>query len=248
MDNFSQLVNKLDTMLEASASDKELENWSRNYLHNHKKRYLHDIQLIKKNYQTGKILELGSAPYHLTYILKEMDLPVTGVDISPERFTKFIQSQNLDIIKCNIDNEKLQFTDNSFHLILFNEIFEHLRINPIATLREINRVLHPDGILILTTPSLYSIRNVVYLMLGKGFDDPYDQFKRLEDIGHMGHVREYTGKQVKKFLINTGFKSKDMQFKAVDKLKGSWIILSPLRKLFPGLNSFQIHVCNKAKK
>ncbi len=211
MEKFSQLVNKLDTLLEASASDKDLENWSRNYLHNHKKRYLHDIKLVEENYNTGKILELGSAPYHLTFILKEMKLPVTGVDISPERFSNFIDSQNLEIVKCNVETEKLPFENNTFHLILFNEIFEHLRINPIATLREINRVLHPDGILILTTPSLYSIRNVVYLLLGKGFDDPYEQFKRIEDIGHMGHVREYTGKQIKKFLANTGFKSKLLQ-------------------------------------
>jgi SAM-dependent methyltransferase len=246
MDNFSQQVNKLDKLLVDGTSDKELENWSRNYLHNHKKRYQHDIRLIKENYQTGRILELGSAPFHLTNILKEMELPVTGVDIAPERFDGFIKSQKLEVVKCNVETEKLPFKDNEFHLILFNEIFEHLRINPIATLREINRVLHPDGILILTTPNLYSIRNVIHLMLGKGFDDPYDQFKRLEEIGHMGHVREYSGKQVKKFLTNTGFKSRALQFKSFDTLKGSWIVFTPLRKLFSGLNSFQIHVCSKA--
>lgn len=247
MDNFSQLVNKLDTLLEASTSDKELENWSKKYLHNHKNRYLHDIQLIKKNYEKGKILELGSAPFHLTYILDQMEFSITGADITPERFNNFIETQKLDIVKCNVETEKLPFENNTFHLILFNEIFEHLRINPIATLREINRVLHPDGTLILTTPSLYSIRNVVHLIMGKGFDDPYEQFKRLEDIGHMGHVREYTGKQVKKFLLNTGFQSKSLQFKSFDKLKGSWVVFSPLRKIFSGLNSFQIHVCAKAK-
>lgn len=247
MENFPELINKIDSLLKQNSTDSELDNWSQNYLHNHAKRYKHDIQLIKQNYQTGKILELGSAPFHITYILKEMNFPLTGVDISPERFSNFIKEQKLDIKKCNIDNEKLPFEDNSFHLILFNEIFEHLRINPIAALREINRVLHPDGILILTTPNLYSIRNVINLILGKGFDDPYDQFKRLEDIGHMGHVREYSGKQVKKFLVNTGFKSKSLEFKSFDTLKGSWVIFSPLRKIFSGLNSFQIHVCSKAK-
>lgn len=247
MENFSQLVNKLDALLKADKSEKEINKWSQNYLRNHKQRYFHDIQLIEKNYKMGKILELGSAPYHLTYILKEIDLPVTGADISPERFSDFIKSQKLNIVKCNVETEKLPFPDNEFHLILFNEIFEHLRINPIATLREINRVLHPDGTLILTTPSLYSIRNVINLILGKGFDDPYEQFKRLEDIGHMGHVREYTGKQVKKFLSNTGFQSKSLQFKSFDKLKGSWVVLSPLRKIFTRLNSFQIHVCGKVK-
>jgi len=245
MDNFKELISKIDKSIIESKVDPSLKKWSQNYLHNHKKRYLHDIKLIQSNYKTGTILELGSAPYHLTIILKTLGLPVTGVDLSPDRFDDFIKSQNLEIQTCNIDKQKLPFDDNTFHLILFNEIFEHLRINPIATLREINRVLHPEGKLILTTPNLYSIRNVINLMLGKGFDDPYEQFKRLEDIGHMGHVREYSGKQVLKFLNNTGFKSQSIHYKSFDKLQGSWIIFMPLRKVFKKLNSFQLHVCTK---
>ena len=174
-----------------------------------------------------------------------MGYDVTGIDIDPQRHAAFLKETNLKIIKCNIEHESLPFEDNSFKFIMFNEIFEHLRINPIKTLREINRVLHPEGIFLISTPNLYGLRNVVNFLLGKGFDNPYEEFLKIETIQHMGHVRVYSVNQLKEFLINTGFIPHKTQIKTFEKVNGLWKLFTWVPHIFPIFNSIQIHICKK---
>lgn len=231
-------MNEIESLLN-DFDNNSFYDWNYNYLFSNKKRY---------QYEFGKILEIGSAPCHLTYLLKRKKYPVVGLDINPERFKDFIKKKDLHVVKCNIETEPLPFDDNEFGLILFNETFEHLRFNPIATLQEINRVLKPKGKLILSTPNLYSIRNVVNFLLGKGFDDPYKEFMKLYNIGHMGHVRVYSAKQVNTFLENTGFDCKKVLFKSYNKLKGLWFPFNFVRMIFPWFNTYQIHICRNTDK
>ncbi|MFW5804499.1 MAG: class I SAM-dependent methyltransferase [bacterium] len=190
-----------------------LYSWSNEYFFKHKKRYAGDLKIINEVHKEGAILEIGAAPYHMTVALKILGFPVTAVDVDPSRFSEYLKIHDLNVIKCDIENEKLPFNDNHFKLIIFNEVFEHLRINPIATLKELNRILHPNGKFIISTPNLYAIENILYYISGKGFDNAYKQFSKLETIGHMGHVRIYTSKQIKKFLKNCGYKVERTMFR-----------------------------------
>jgi len=221
----------------------EIQAWNLNYFKNHQSRYMSDFGMLMKYYKSGKILELGSAPFHFTYLMIEMDLPVTGVDIEPGRFKDFISKLDSDVIKCNVETDRLPFGDETFHLILFNEIFEHMRIDPISTLKEIRRVLHPDGFLFLSTPNLYSFPTYINFLLGKGFDDPYEQFDKIQKFGHMGHVREYSVSQMKKFLRNTGFQSVEVKLQSYSSLRGLWAPFNIVRKLIPGFHAYQTHIC-----
>lgn len=236
-----ETLNKLESLIAADQSS--LRDWSLNYFQHHHKRYNFDLDTIDRYYTSGKILEVGSAPYHLTWLMKERGLPVTGVDIDPSRQKEFIERAGLEIITCNIEKDPLPFPDDHFHYVIFNEIFEHLRINPIATLKELRRVVHPDGVFVLSTPNLYSVRNIVNIIRGKGFDDPYTEFNKLNTIGHMGHVREYSVRQVQAFLANTGFKILKSTTVSHYPLKGMWRLFNPLRKIFPGIHAYQIHIC-----
>lgn len=224
-----------------------LRDWSLNYFQHHHKRYDFDLDTIAQYYTAGKILEVGSAPYHLTWLMEKRGLPVTGIDIDPSRQKEFIQRAELEIIACNIEKEPLPFPNRHFHYVIFNEIFEHLRINPIETLRELRRVLHPDGILVLSTPNLYSIRNIVNMIRGKGFDNPYSEFNKLNTIGHMGHVREYSLRQVQEFLANTGFRIISSKTVSHYPLKGLWRLFNPIRKIFPSIHAYQVHICGVDK-
>ena len=128
------------------------------------------------------------------------------MDINPDRSKHFIEKHNLDVKKCDIENERIPFENDWFDFIIFNEIFEHLRINPIYTLKEVNRVLKPSKIMMLTTPNLYSLINIVSFFLGKNINDAYEEFEKIHSLGHAGHIREYSSKEVKRFLIDTGLK------------------------------------------
>ena len=235
-------INKLGAVLQKNKeSNHTINEWNLNYFSHHKRKIVADIQLFnsKNHYSSGKILEIGSAPYHLTFILKELGYEVVGMDIAPERFSTFVSNTNLNILKLDIEKEKFPIEDNAFKLIYFSEVFEHLRIDPIGTLKEINRVLAPEGVMILTTPNLYSFENIVKFMLGRGYDNPYKEFNKLHTIGHMGHVRLYSVNQMKTFLINCGFEIVEVKLKSFTPIDRPirvltnfvYLTLPPLRKI-----------------
>lgn len=243
-ENISSVFSELSNIIsEQPGMTEELKQWNRNYLANHKSRYESDFRILKRVYDSGRILEIGSAPFHFTYLLHRNGLPVTGLDIAPDRFRDFLDRTKLEVVSCNIETEPLPFEKGTFHLVVFNEIFEHLRINPVQTLENIRDVIHPEGILILSTPNLYSIPTVVRFLLGRGFDDPYEQFDKLRKFGHMGHIREYSVSQVKTFLKKTGFLPVETILHSHRSLKGLWTPFNGFRKIVPGSHAFQTHIC-----
>jgi SAM-dependent methyltransferase len=155
------------------------------------------------------IIEFGAVPLLLTASLARLGYSITGVDIAPERFSRAINDLALEVVRCNIETERLPFHDSQFDVALFNELFEHLRINPIFTMREVHRILKPGGLLFLSTPNLRSLAGLAnFLLRNRCYScesDPYDEFSELEGLGHMGHVREYTTREITEFLGRIGF-------------------------------------------
>jgi 2-polyprenyl-3-methyl-5-hydroxy-6-metoxy-1,4-benzoquinol methylase len=75
-------------------------------------------------------------------------------------------------------------------------------MNPLHCLREINRCLKPNGILITTTPNVARLGNVFAIIDGASIYDPYSGF------GPYGrHNREYSLTELNKLLEFAGFKS-----------------------------------------
>lgn len=181
-------------------------------LNDHRNRYKKVLELINKYFKGGKILDIGANPFHIIFCLKQLGFDVTGVDINPDPFKSFINKYDLIIDKTNIETTKLPYKNNTFDFIIFTEVFEHLRINPIYTLNEIHRVLKPGGILLLTTPNLYAIHKIFMFNLGKSFNDAYDEFEKIYTYGYVGHIREYSAREVRRFLEKTNFKIKNVYY------------------------------------
>jgi SAM-dependent methyltransferase len=100
----------------------------------------------------------------------------------------------------NLEEDRFPFADDAFDVVLFCEIIEHLLIDPTHPLREINRVLAPNGHLILTTPNMARLENVLRLVAGEGTGDPYS------GNGAYGrHNREYTLHELSRLLDFCGF-------------------------------------------
>ncbi len=249
-------MSKIEIVFKELSRDLAPENiesveWIHGYFSDHKKRYASNLEDIRRYYSSGDVLEIGSFPYHMTYCLKKLGYPVTGVDLNPDRWKTFHDKHGLDIVKCDIETEEIPFEDEKFGFIVLSEVFEHLRIDPIFTLKEINRVLAPGGKLILMTPNLYSISNIVKFISGKGgANDPYKQYEKLYTKGHMGHVREYSTGEIKRFLQKTGYEIEDVSYrfygaeiygKNIMSIVGFVNALNP----FPVLRPFQVVVSRK---
>jgi SAM-dependent methyltransferase len=195
-----------------------LDEWFEGYRRRHRRRLAVDLWLVEGRLKRGAgILECGSIPPLVTAALAKLGFGIQGVDIAPERFGSAIADLGLEVRQCDFERERLPFEDATFDGVLFNEIFEHLRVNPIETMREVRRVLRPGGVLFLSTPNLRSLRGVRNLVLrhraAAASGDIYSQYEKLETLGHMGHVREYTAGEVTEFLGKLGFRVEEVIYR-----------------------------------
>lgn len=99
----------------------------------------------------GKILDIGFSLLPNPFLKGE----VMGVDIvlpenKPKNYSK--------MIKASV--EKMPFKDNSIDTIVLSGVIEHLE-NPLKALREMNRVLKPEGRLLMETPNPYFLPVIV---------------------------------------------------------------------------------------
>ena len=190
--------------------DPSLTEWFSQYRRQHRVRLAADLHLIDEYVGAGaRILEHGAIPLLMTAALAALGFDVSALDLGPERFAGAIGKLDLDVARCDVETESVPFPRGTFDVVLFNELFEHLRINPVFTLNEVHRVLKPDGLLLLSTPNLRSFRGIRNLILhnqGHAVSaGVYRQYEKMETLGHMGHVREYTTREVSDFLTRIGF-------------------------------------------
>jgi SAM-dependent methyltransferase len=164
---------------------------------------------------SGRLLELGANPYFTTMLLKKFgnfDLELANYfgdlpnGLAKQNVTyKNTELGNLENIEFkymhfNIENDLFPYKDNSFDVIIFAEIIEHLLNDPCKVLREIKRVLKPSGVLILTTPNVSRIENVSKMIAGQNIYDPYSGY------GPYGrHNREYNRHELVSLLNFVGF-------------------------------------------
>lgn len=100
-----------------------------------------------------KVLAVGSGVGGHLQPLKKRGLLTVGLD--PERgflLEGRVRGNAHDFIQAIGENIPLR--DKTFDLVLVFEVLEHV-IQPMAVLREVNRVLKPNGILFLTAPNRF---------------------------------------------------------------------------------------------
>jgi ubiquinone/menaquinone biosynthesis C-methylase UbiE len=121
-------------------------------LHRQKRR----AQIVKKslNKPTVKvILDIGCAEGYTTSFISGMNNTfVVGVELDIE-YLKIAKSKVKDASFINASIQYLPFRDNCFDAVCILEVLEHLHSELLQTgLHESNRVLHSNGILLLSTP------------------------------------------------------------------------------------------------
>jgi SAM-dependent methyltransferase len=164
---------------------------------------------------SGQCLELGANPYFTTMLLKKFtNLEVVlanyfghsaskectqAVDYR-ELITGEYKTEHFAFKHFNVENDAFPYTDGQFDLVIFAEIIEHLLNDPCKVLREIKRVLKPNGTLVLTTPNIARLENVTRLISGANIYDPYSGY------GPYGrHNREYNRHELDQLLRFEGY-------------------------------------------
>jgi SAM-dependent methyltransferase len=104
-----------------------------------------------------RILDLGCGPGSLPAQLAGLN--VCGVDVDPKALAR-----NARMPSACADSHRLPFAGRSFDLVICNHSLEHCHDTP-GTIREIRRVLKPDGRLFVTVPDGGSFSDGLYRFL-----------------------------------------------------------------------------------
>lgn len=217
--------------------DHALDEWITRYGAGQSIRLAYDVDLIRQFVPIShSILEVGSIPLFLTSALQESGYCVEGVDIEPHRFSKAIASHGFTVHAANVETDRLPIADAAVDCVIFNEIFEHLRINIIYTLSELIRVIKPGGIIMLSTPNLRSLKNLYGLAVKNYVFSIHGPYAKLATLGHMGHVRLYTSKEVGEFLRTMGLETEATIFRGAYSPQSwkrlIWNIAAPFKPIF----------------
>ncbi len=229
------------------SDDSELADWFAFYARVHRRRLAFDVDIIERFLPSGSsVLDVGANPLLFTAAVAKRGYRVTGLDLAPERSASSAAKLGLNILKCNIEHELFPVGDGEFQAVVFNEVFEHLRINLIFTMQQVFRVLAPNGVLILSTPNLKSLSGLTnFLLHGRATScvgDIYSEYEKLSKLGHMGHVREYTTVEVTTFLQRIGFSVEDMLFRGPAVVSRKAHVLY---SVFPRLRPFVSYIARK---
>lgn len=174
-------------------------------------RFVHTFGMVSG--LTGTCLELGANPYFTTHLIQRH----SGLEVShanyfgndDESVTQELTyrdddggrvTERIDSLLFNIEDDDFPYPDGSFDVVLFCEILEHLLMDPLAVLNKIRRVLRPDGVVVVTTPNVARLNNMLRIAGGHNIYDPYSGY------GPYGrHNREYTMTDLHALLAFAGF-------------------------------------------
>ena len=106
----------------------------------------------------------------------------------------------LNVFIQDVEKTKLPFDDQSVDVVLLLEVLEHFSIDPVFVMAEINRILKPEGVLVLSVPNILHPLFGFNHFLGKNpCKEPYNGY----DANR--HNRLYTSSEIKQLATDTGF-------------------------------------------
>lgn len=198
------------------------------------------VEMLRKFARADhKLLEIGcsNGNYAIDRAKRLGINEIYGVDVGVKRLEQASGKwKMLSVYECNIEKEALPFEDDSFDILICNQVLEHLKeIHHVMD--ECHRVLKEDGLLLVGVPNLAALHNRVLLVVGK-------QPTTLQVMSE--HVRGFALGAFIWFLTFNKF-LKIISYKST----GFYPILPPLStflsKLFPRVSVYQIALLKKTK-
>lgn len=118
--------------------------------------------------KNSRILDIGCGSGEIARKIKEKGHDITGLDFSEAA----VESAQKLGIKCRVSDldRGIPFDDNSFDIVWAGDVIEHV-FDPIFVLREINRVLVPDGLFLCTVPYDLKLITRIKILFGHSYQE-----------------------------------------------------------------------------
>jgi SAM-dependent methyltransferase len=171
------------------------------YYRHFKDRYWNTLKYIGEclGPSQSRLLDVGSGQFavlakHLFGVQAEV------VDIDT-RHTRVLSENAIPFRKADLSRDELD-PELSYDVVVLAEVIEHVPKPPYLVFEAIHRALSPGGFLIVTTPNLYRLRNLVRMATGRRI---FDYFVVPEQDGPLGHFLEYSQDQIEWHVRRAGF-------------------------------------------
>jgi SAM-dependent methyltransferase len=155
-----------------------------------KERYWRSLGLLcRLDFPTpAKILEIGGGQMALLCKLLFND-DCTVADIS-QQYVAPLRKVGIEHTTFNLmDPEASKKINDQFDVIILLEVIEHIPLPGHVVFEHIKPLLKQDGLLFLTTPNLFRLRNLIRMALGVEF---LDRFTIAQQGQGLGHQLEYS--------------------------------------------------------
>ena len=154
--------------------------------------FLRTTKIIKN----GKLLDVGCGTGNFLRKMKKYNMNCYGVE--PNDFDKKnAKKHKLKIFHGTLTQAKYQ--ENYFDLITINHVLEHVN-NPTRILKELRRILKPNGTIIIRVPQIDSLAHQLFKEYWVHLDIPR-------------HLYHYSTTTLKKYAKKTGFKIENISYK-----------------------------------
>lgn len=159
------------------------------YYRNEKERYWRSLELLcRVDIATpARILEIGGGQLALLCKLMFGD-DCTVADIS-QKFVAPLQRAGIELITFDLTDPNSDKIIGPFDVIAILEVIEHIPIPAYVIFERLKPLLKPSGLLFLTTPNLFRIRNLIRMIRGAEF---LDRFMVPQPGFGLGHQLEYS--------------------------------------------------------
>lgn len=171
------------------------------YFNNHIRRFrlLVDLVLsIRK--KPASVLEVGGAHLHLSALLSMAGFSVSASDVPDfvhhPRYAARARQLDIDHRILDLaDLDQSPYVEQSFDIIIFSEILEHLNFSPLPAFLWMNRLLKPDGAVIISTPNAFNRQMMEdYSALRATPFEPVERF--VHKPSYCLHHRLYTHREI----------------------------------------------------
>jgi SAM-dependent methyltransferase len=138
----------------------------------------------------GKVLEIGSYLGIFLERVRKDGWDVTGLEPYPAVAEYSRSHYGLRVVDGTLPNSA--FPDASFDAVIMLHVIEHMP-DPARDVREIRRILKPDGVLVVETPRFDSL---LFKLLGR-------RERSVQNCA--GHIFFFTGRTLRQLLERNGF-------------------------------------------
>ncbi len=164
--------------------------------------------LPENGLKSMRILDIGEYHEELPLYLQAQDATVTVLDLDfRETVERCYKDHGIQFHACNLNElpAKPIPTKGPYDIVIWLEVIEHLKCSPKYVFAELERLLKPNGILIMGTPNAARLSSRLRLLGGR---HPYlfsikPSYYGAENF--VGHRREYLIGEIDQILAWEGF-------------------------------------------